>query len=64
MPTDGQRGFWHEQQGVAKLQKQMSVFNSLAMSIALDIIRSLLDHGYTKELKCNAGRKKTSLFIR
>lgn len=53
----GQRGFWDEEQRVAKLQDKKPVLKRLADSIQWESFRPLLDQGYAQERKSNAGRK-------
>jgi IS5 family transposase len=59
----GQRGFWDEQQRVAKLQDKKPVLRSLAESIPWESFRPLLDQGYAHERKSNAGRKRIDPLI-
>lgn len=59
----GQRGFWDEQQRVAKLQDKMLVLKSLADSIPWESFCPLLDKGYEHERKSNAGRKRIDPLI-
>jgi hypothetical protein len=60
----GQRGFWDEQQRVAKLQdKKLAVLKSLADSIPWQSFRPLLDNGYVQERKSNAGCKRIDPLI-
>jgi transposase, IS5 family len=58
MLSMGQRGFWDEQQRVAKLQEKKQVLTRLAESIPWESFRPLLDKGYSQERKSNAGRKR------
>ena len=59
----GQRGFWDDQQRVAKLQKKKPVLKRLADSIPWESFRPLLDKGYAHERKSNAGRKRIDPLI-
>jgi len=59
----GQRGFWDEEQRVAKLQDKKPVLKRLADSIPWESFRPLLDQGYAQELKNNAGRKRINPLI-
>ncbi|WP_231594755.1 transposase [Synechococcus sp. CBW1107] len=59
----GQRGFWDEQQRVAKLQEKKPVLIRLAESIPWESFRPLLDKGYSQERKSNAGRKRIDPLI-
>jgi transposase len=59
----GQRGFWNEQNRVAKLQKKKPVFMRLSEAIPWDLFRSLLEKGYTQDRKSNAGRKRIDPLI-
>jgi transposase len=47
----GQRGFWDDQQRVAKLQEKKPVLKRLADSIPWESFRPLLDKGYAQERK-------------
>jgi transposase len=58
-----QRGFWNEQNRVAKLQKKKPVFMRLSEAIPWDLFRSLLEKGYTQDRKSNAGRKRIDPLI-
>jgi hypothetical protein len=53
----GQRGFWDEQQRVTKLREKKPVLKRLSESIPWELIRPLLDKGYTQERKSNAGAR-------
>ena len=53
----GQRGFWDEQNRVAKLQQKKPVLNRLYETIPWESFRPLLEKGYTQERKSNAGRR-------
>jgi len=53
----GQRGFWDDQQRVAKLQEKKPVLKRLADSIPWESFRPMLDMGYAHERKSNAVRK-------
>jgi hypothetical protein len=53
----GQRGFWDEQNRVAKLQQKKPVLNRLYETIPWEPFRPLLEKGYTQERKSNAGRR-------
>jgi IS5 family transposase len=59
----GQRGFWDDQQRVAKLQEKKPVLKRLADSIPWESFRPLLDKGYAQERKSNAGRKRIDPLI-
>ena len=59
----GQRGFWDDQQRVAKLQEKKPVLKRLADSIPWESFLSLLDKGYAHERKSNAGRKRIDPLI-
>ncbi len=59
----GQRGFWDEQQRVAKLQERKPVLTRLTESIPWESFRPLLDKGYSQERKSNAGRKRIDPLI-
>ncbi|WP_231594974.1 transposase [Synechococcus sp. CBW1107] len=59
----GQRGFWDEQQRVAKLKEKKPVLQRLSESIPWDSFRPLLDKGYVQERKTNAGRKRIDPLI-
>lgn len=59
----GQRGFWDEQQRVAKLQDKKPVLKRLTESIPWESFRSLLERGYMQERKSNAGRKRIDPLI-
>ena len=59
----GQRGFWDEQQRVAKLQEKKPVLTRLTESIPWESFRPLLDKGYSQERKSNAGRKRIDPLI-
>lgn len=61
--TVGQRGFWVEQQRVAKLKSKKPVLKRLADSIPWDSFRLLLDKGYAQDHKSNAGRKRIDPLI-
>jgi hypothetical protein len=55
-----QRGFWDDQQRVAKLQDKKPVLKRLADSIPWESLRPLLDKGYAQERKRNVGRKSNA----
>ncbi|WP_233128812.1 transposase [Synechococcus sp. 8F6] len=57
------RGFWDEQQRVAKLQEKKPVLTRLAETIPWESFRPLLDKGYSQERKSNAGRKRIDPLI-
>ena len=59
----GQRGFWDEQQRVAKLREKKPVLKRLSESIPWEFFRPQLDKGYTHERKSNAGRKRIDSLI-
>jgi IS5 family transposase len=59
----GQRGFWDEQQRVAKLKEKKPVLKRLSDSIRWESFRPLLEMGYTQERKSNAGRKRIDPLI-
>jgi IS5 family transposase len=59
----GQRGFWDDQQRVAKLQEKKLVLKRLADSIPWESFLPLLDKGYANERKSNAGRKRIDPLI-
>ncbi|QNI65639.1 hypothetical protein [Synechococcus sp. A15-44] len=59
----GQRGFWDEQNRVAKLQQKKPVLRRLSESIPRDTFRPLLEQGYTQERKSHAGRKRIDPLI-
>lgn len=63
MSVVGQRGFWDEQQRVAKLKEKKPVLQQLAESIPWESFRSPLEKGYTQERKSNAGRKRIDPLI-
>ena len=63
MLSKSQRGFWVEQQRVAKLQEKKPVLTRLAESIPWESFRLLLDKGYSQERKSNAGRKRIDPLI-
>ena len=63
MLSMGQRGFWDEQQRVAKLQEKKPVLTRLTESIPWESFRPLLDKGYSQERKSNAGRKRIDPLI-
>lgn len=54
----GQRGFWGEQQRVAKLHEKKPVLQLLNELIPWESFRLLLDKGFSQERKSNAGRKR------
>ena len=54
----GQRGFWDEQQRVAKLREKKPILKRLSESIPWEAFCPLLDMGYMQERKSNAGRKR------
>jgi hypothetical protein len=60
----GQRGFWDDQQRVAKLQEKKPVLKRLADSIPWESFRPLLDKGYAHERKSHAGRKRIEPYLR
>jgi IS5 family transposase len=53
----GQKGFWDEQQRVAKLKEKKQELKRLSDSIPWDSFQRLLERGYTQNRKSNAGRK-------
>ena len=59
----GQRGFWDEQQRVAKLKDKKPVLKRLNESIPWEQFRPLLDQGYSQQRKSNAGRKRIDPLI-
>jgi IS5 family transposase len=59
----GQRGFWDEQQRVARVQEKKPVLKRLSDSIPWESFRPLLDQGYVQERKSNAGRKRIDPLI-
>jgi len=59
----GQRGFWDEQERVAKLREKKPVLTRLTKSIPWELFRPLLDKGYCQERKSNAGRKRIDPLI-
>jgi IS5 family transposase len=59
----GQRGFWDEQQRVARLQEKKPVLKRLTDSIPWESFRPLLDQGYVQERKSNAWRKRIDPLI-
>ena len=61
--TVGQRGFWDEQQRVAKLQEKKPALLLLAHSIPWESFRPLLEKGYEQERKSQAGRKRIDPLI-
>jgi transposase, IS5 family len=63
MASVGQRGFWDEQQRVARLQEKKPVLKRLSDSIPWESFRQLLDQGYVQERKSNAGRKRIDPLI-
>jgi len=63
MPTVGQRGFWDEQQRIARLQEKKPALRLLADSIPWESFRALLDKGYEQERKSHAGRKRIDPLI-
>jgi len=54
----GQRGFWDEQNKVAKLQQKKPVLKRLSEAIPCETFRPLLEEGYTQERTNNAGRTR------
>ena len=60
----GRRGFWRDQQRVAKLQDKKPIFKRLADSIPWESFRPLLDKGHAHECKGNSGSKRIDLLIR
>ena len=59
----GQRGFWDEQNRVAKLQQKKPVLRLLSEAMPWETFRPLLEQGYTQERKSNAGRKRIDPLI-
>lgn len=59
----GQRGFWDEQNRVAKLQQKKPILNRLSETIPWESFRPLLEKGYIQERKSNAGRKRIDPLI-
>jgi hypothetical protein len=59
----GQRGFWNDQQRIAKLQEKNPVLKRPADSIPWESFRPLLDKGYAQERKSNAGCKRINPLI-
>ena len=59
----GQRGFWDEQNRVAKLQQKKPVLLRLSESIPWESFRPLLEKGYAQDRKSNAGRKRIDPLI-
>ena len=59
----GQRGFWDEQDRVARLQQKKPVLMRLSESIPWETFRPLLEKGYAQERKSNAGRKRIDPLI-
>ena len=59
----GQRGFWDEQNRVAKLQQKKPVLMRLSEAIPWESFRPLLEKGYAQERKSNAGRKRIDPLI-
>ena len=59
----GQRGFWDEQQRVEKLKTKKPVLERLSESIPWESFRPLLEKGYAKERKSNAGRRRIDPLI-
>jgi transposase, IS5 family len=59
----GQKGFWDEQQRVAKLQDKKPVLKRLSDSIPWESFRPLVDQGYVLERINNAGRKRIDPLI-
>jgi IS5 family transposase len=57
-PTVGQRGFWDEQERIARLKEKKPALRLLAETIPWESFRSLLDIGYAQERKSQAGRKR------
>jgi len=57
-PTVGQRGFWDEQERIARLKEKKPALRLLAETIPWKSFRSLLDIGYAQERKSQAGRKR------
>jgi IS5 family transposase len=62
-PIVGQRGFWDEQQIVAKFQEKKPALMLLTDSIPWESFRPLLDKGYVHERKSQAGRKRIDPLI-
>jgi hypothetical protein len=56
----GQRGFWDEQERVAKLQEKKTVLTRLTESIPWESFRPLLDKGYSQERKGTSKNRKTA----
>ena len=63
MLSMGQRGFWDEQQRVAKLQDKKPVLTRLAESIPWKSFCPLLDKDYSQVRKCNAVRERIDPLI-
>jgi IS5 family transposase len=59
----GQRGFWDEQNRVAKLQQKKPVLIRLSQAIPWESFRPLLEKGYAQDRKSNAGRKRIDPLI-
>ena len=59
----GQRGFWDEQNRVAKLQQKKPVLMRLPETIPWDSFRPLIEKGYTQERRSNAGCKRIDPLI-
>lgn len=59
----GQKGFWDEQERVAKIKDKKPVLKRLTDSIPWELFRPLLDKGYALERKSNAGRKRIDPLI-
>ena len=59
----GQRGFWDEQNRVAKLQQKKPVLMRLSEAIPWESFRPLLEKGYAQDRKSNAGRKRIDPLI-
>jgi IS5 family transposase len=59
----GQRGFWDEQNRVAKLQQKKPVLMRLSEAIPWESFRPLLEKGYAQNRKSNAGRKRIDPLI-
>jgi len=59
----GQRGFWDEQERIAKLQEKKPVLTRLTESIPWELFRPLLDKDYSQKRKSNAGRKRIDPLI-
>ena len=59
----GQRGFWDDQNRVAKLQQKKPILMRLSEAIPCDSFRSLLEKGYAQDRTSNAERMRIDPLI-